>query len=220
MNDLVQSGKRFGVIIADPPWNYRSKIKGHGDIVNHYDTMTPKDLEALPVARLAADDAVLLMWTTWPVLDQALDLVKAWGFRYKAGMPWIKLQHEPFVDISGDHVEGAPAWGTGFWIRGCSEPILICTKGKAKAPCPGDRPMGLISKRFEHSRKPDNLHEYAELFPGPYLELFARRPRQGWTTWGDQAPNDDHDQTDAPALSAASTATGQATASGGGGYGA
>lgn len=75
-----------------------------------------------------------------------------------------------------------PNYGMGFWVRGCSEPLLIAQRGDTR--CPDDPPIGLISDLFEHSRKPDNVYDYAALFPGPYLELFARRSRDGWDAFG------------------------------------
>ncbi len=76
-----------------------------------------------------------------------------------------------------------PHWGTGFWVRACSEPLLIATKGAARPPA--NPHLGLLSHRFEHSRKPDSVYELAEGFGGPFVELFARGvPRPGWTAWG------------------------------------
>ena len=183
---IVAHGWRFGVVLADPPWSF-SNASGNGSAENHYQTMKQRDLEALPVDVLAADNCLLLLWTTWSQLPNAMELAVAWGFTFKSGLPWVKLADDPFVDLCGDHAIGSPAYGTGFWVRGCSEPLLICTKGTVDWRL-SDNSLGLISKRFEHSRKPDNVHDYAERFPGPWLELFARRQRPGWVAWGDQAP--------------------------------
>jgi N6-adenosine-specific RNA methylase IME4 len=80
-----------------------------------------------------------------------------------------------------------PTFGTGWWVRGCSEPILIAKRGQAKHPKVPH--VGLLSERFAHSRKPDSVHELAEQHPGPYLELFARRARKGWDAWGNELPD-------------------------------
>lgn len=112
-----------------------------------------------------------------------LEVARSWGFEYVTKTPWIKLTGTPQIDLWGEWTY-KPAWGTGFWVRGCSEDILICRRGSPSFPV--NPPLGLVSERFEHSRKPDNLYEYAELFPGPYLELFARRARDGWDTWGNE----------------------------------
>ena len=173
---------RYRTIIADPPWQYRNAgIEGAAE--NHYPTMATPEIAALPVGKLAAPDAVLLLWATWPMLSDAMRVVDAWGFTYISGFPWIKLRGIPRLSLFGD-VEMLPSYGQGWWIRGCSEPILICKRGNTVAP--NSLHLGLISDRFAHSRKPENLYEYAETLPGPYLELFARRPRTGWDQYGNE----------------------------------
>jgi len=148
-----------------------------------YRTMTTEELCALPVTSLAADDCVLLMWATWPTLPDAMRVVEAWGFNYITGFPWVKLDERPIVDLFGE-THMYPFYGIGFWIRGCSEPILIARRGHPRMP--DFDYLGLISKRMKHSRKPDNIHHYAESLQGPYLELFARRPRPGWDLFGNE----------------------------------
>jgi N6-adenosine-specific RNA methylase IME4 len=145
--------------------------------------MTEAQLAALPVSVLAAADAVLLLWATWPQLPVALRLVEAWGFAYVTGFPWIKLQGNPKQRLDGT-LTVKPVYGTGYWVRGCSEIVLICKRGNVAAP--RSSVLGLLSDQMEHSRKPENLYEYAESFPGPYLEMFARRPRPGWDTFGNE----------------------------------
>ena len=77
-----------------------------------------------------------------------------------------------------------PQYGVGFWVRGCSEPLFIARRGKVSPPTDGF--IGLLSENLRHSRKPENIYHYAEQLEGPYLELFARRPRQGWDSWGNE----------------------------------
>jgi N6-adenosine-specific RNA methylase IME4 len=174
--------RRYGVILADPPWQYSNNgISGAAE--NHYPTMSINDLCALPIRDMASNDALLLMWTTWPLLDVTMPIIQAWGFEYKTGMPWIKMQGIPTTDLFGQVVMKAYP-GQGWWVRGTSEPLLICTRGNIKPP--ENVPTGLISERMQHSKKPSNAHEYGQLFPGPYLELFARRPREGWDVWGNE----------------------------------
>jgi len=175
----------FGVILADPPWRFRNG--GNGAAANHYQTMAPADVCLLPVRRLAAPDAVLILWATWATLPDAMRVIPAWGFEYKSGFPWVKVQKgETETARRGDPFR--PVFGTGFWVRGCSEPILLAKRGEGKHPARSW--LGLISERAEHSRKPDDIYEYAESFPGPYLELFARRPRPGWSAWGNEIESD------------------------------
>ena len=177
---------KYGVILADPPWQYRvEKLNGCADTV--YPTMSLKELERLPVSELAKPDAVLLLWTTWPLLPNAMKLIDSWDFKYLTGMPWVKLEGTPQFDLFGE-LRIRPAWGVGFWFRGATEPIIIAKRGKVSPP--DVDVVGLLCERMQHSRKPDNLHEYAEHLPGPYLELFARRTRPGWDVWGNEVESD------------------------------
>lgn len=174
---------RYGVIIADPAWRY-SNTGTEGSAEGEYGTMSTADVCALPVASLAAPDSVLLLWGTWPLLPDALRVMQAWGFRYVTGFPWIKIEGEPSRTLWGE-LEIKPQYGIGFWVRGCSEFVFVGRRGNVSPPADGF--VGLLSQNFGHSRKPDSLHHYAESLPGPYLELFARRPRAGWDVWGNQA---------------------------------
>lgn len=189
----------FDVLVADPPWQYGQRTRGlRGTTEHHYATMTHAELRRLPVKSSTAADAVLFLWSVWPMLDQALELADAWGFALKTGFPWIKTT-ERFT----------PATGVGWWVRGCSEPMLVCTRGSPSPPDPGHRLLGLLgydatedsqqisldgilaAPRSEHSRKPRDLFEMAEAMThnvgARRLELFARAPREGWTTWGDES---------------------------------
>jgi len=161
----------FGVVLADPPWLYNVTI-GEGGV--EYDVLDDAGLCALPVASWAAPNAILLLWATWPKLDVAMRLVEAWGFQHVTGFPWVKI-----TNLRGIQ------YGTGYWVRGCSEPILIARRGNVSPP--RDRGfLGLLSPNISHSRKPEDIYAYAEALPGPYLELFARRPRHGWTSVGNE----------------------------------
>ena len=178
-------GPPYRLLLADPPWDYRNG--GNGRARAHYDLMTIEELCALPVVDVADKDAVMLMWATWPQVEGALRVMQAWGFDYVTGFPWVKTYDPPWADLFGQP-RIRPTFGTGSWVRGCSEPMLIGRRGGAKPP---DVPwMGLISERMEHSRKPDCIHEYAESFPGPWLELFARRRRAGWHVFGNEVESD------------------------------
>lgn len=137
----------------------------------------------MPIKQLAEDDSVLVMWTIWSYLKGALEVIDAWGFEYVAGFPWIKSTYEPTVDLFGE-LRFKPTWGLGVWVRGCSEPVLVAKRGNAKPP--ETSWLGLIGQRMQHSRKPDNLYQYCESMQPPYLELFARRERQGWSAFGNQ----------------------------------
>lgn len=177
----------FKAIYADPAWSFRvwSKDTGQGrSAESHYGTMSMDEIAALPVAELAADDCVLFMWACWPSLPEALAIIEAWGFTYKTcGFDWMKAhagQIEMFRDDADVQV------GMGYWTRANSEPCLLATRGKPKRRN-ADVRMGIIEPRREHSRKPDCVPSRIErLVEGPYLELFARTQRPGWTVWGNQ----------------------------------
>lgn len=185
----------FKAIYADPPWRWESwgkyrgqraglAPKGDRSADKHYDTAETDDIAAMPVADLAADDCVLFMWATWPMIDHALDLIRAWGFEYKTcAFCWTKAdgrQMQMFDEsIKADML-------LGYWTRANSEPCLLATRGKPKR-INADVRQGIIEPRREHSRKPDCVPARIErLVEGPYLELFARTQRQGWTVWGNQ----------------------------------
>lgn len=173
----------FALIVADPPWSYKNfSDAAHGAAVSAYDTMRYDEIAAIPVASWAAETCVLALWGTWPKLEEAVQLVWDWGFEFKTGFPWVKTLPQ----------KGEIRRGIGFWVQGASEFVLIGTKGEPErqktAPqigllCGSERQF--YAPRLEHSKKPEDLQSWLEArFAGPRLELFARRERPGWTTWG------------------------------------
>lgn len=170
---------KFGTIIADPPWPYdrtsrHEKLAGYAD--KQYDLMNMAALRALPVADVSDDPCVLLMWATWPFLPEALGLIEAWGFKFKTALPWVKATHIEPADATFK-----PTYGVGYWLRGCTEPLLLALKGKGSVRTPW---VGLLSENARHSRKPSSVYELAHSFPGRYLELFGRDNTPGWFTLG------------------------------------
>lgn len=183
----------FGAILADPPWRFevwsgetavKRRDSSGTNVSNavHYQTMTMREIARLPVEELAAENCVLFMWAVWPTIDEALKIIDAWGFEYKTcAFSWMKGDpYKLFAD------EQTPSMGMGYWTRANTEPCLLAVRGKPKRLDAGVR-QGIISPRREHSRKPDEIHGRVErLVAGPYLEMFARAPRDGWTVWGNQ----------------------------------
>ncbi len=167
----------FSIIIADPPWRFKThsdkgRSRSPDGPLGHYQTMSTKDITDMQVPALSARDAVLYMWTTSPFLEISISVAAAWGFAYKSSMVWVKERI-----------------GTGYWARNRHETILICKRGRFPAPAPGLRPDSVIEgQQRGHSHKPDALHEIIEAaWPDKTkIELFARRHRSGWTTWGNQ----------------------------------
>lgn len=180
--------KHFKAILADPPWGFKTwsgpekKVASRGTVAP-YQTMEIEDMAALPVSELAADDACLFMWVVWPTMPQALDLIDAWGFKYKTcAFAWLKADPYRLWALEED-----VRMGLGYWTRANSEVCLLATRGSVKRKDNSVR-QGIIEPIRQHSRKPDCVHERVQkLVDGPYLELFARQSRPGWTTWGNQA---------------------------------
>lgn len=185
----------YRAILADPPWRF--KVWSGTEVVQargskstykpasvHYRTMPAEEIAAFPVGELCKDDAVLFIWTCWPTLLDALEIVRAWGFSYKTcGFDWMKARTHQ-LDMFRDDADAA--MGMGYWTRANSEPCLLATRGKPKR-INADVRQGIIEPRREHSRKPDCVYERIErLVSGPYLELFARSRRAGWDAWGNQ----------------------------------
>lgn len=176
--------RHFGAILIDPPWTFAA-YSGKGkarSAERHYDTMKMQQIMALPVGDLAATNCCLFMWTSWPLLPEALDVIKVWGFKYKtAGFDWMKANATQ-GDLFKEDMNGQV--GMGYWTRSNSEPCLLAVRGSPKR-LHADVRMAIIEPRREHSRKPDCVHGRIErLVAGPYLELFARQQRPGWTCWG------------------------------------
>ena len=178
--------RHYGAILADPPWLYEVwSAKGTGrSAEQHYDTMSADSIAALPVHELAAPDCVLFCWVTWPCLKQALSLIESWGFAYKTcAFDWMKANNTQ-PDFFQEEVSAQI--GLGHWTRSNTEPCLLATRGKPRRLDAGVR-QGIIAPRREHSRKPDGIHERIErLVAGPYIDLFARQSREGWSTWGNE----------------------------------
>lgn len=176
---LAASGARFSVIYADPPWEFRT-YSGQGkdrSADRHYNTGGLDTIKTLPVASLAADNCALLMWAVMPELRGALEVIQAWGFEYKTvGFTWVKQNKSS---------EGL-FLGMGYWTRANAELCLLATKGSPERIAK-DVHQVVLSPIEEHSRKPDEVAKRIErLLRGPYLELYARREREGWTTWGNE----------------------------------
>ena len=161
---------KYRVIYADPPWSYsNSGFKQSAE--SHYPTMPTEEICALPVGELAGDGSVVFLWATSPLLPDAMRVLEAWGATYKAGMVWVK--------------PSAP--GLGWWVRTRHEHLLIASFGGNEQPA--TMPDSVIEfPRSAHSQKPGAVYDtIEEMYPGPYVELFARNERDGWSRWGDES---------------------------------
>lgn len=177
------AGRRFGTIMADPPWRFRNatgKVAPEHKRLSRYGTMGLEAIVALPVARIAADTAHLYLWVPNALLPDGLATMAAWGFAYKSNLVWHKVRKDG----------GSDGRGVGFYFRNVTELILFGVRGpNARTRPAGRRQVNMIATRKrEHSRKPDEQYALIEACsPGPYLELFGRGVRPGWTSWGHQA---------------------------------
>lgn len=168
--------RKFGVIYADPEWKFETWSENGKTMTapeNHYPTSPTEVIKARDVPRISADDSVLFLCATVPMLPQALEVMKAWGFDYVSGAVWIKQ-----------------SIGTGYWFRMRHELLLVGTRGNIPAPAMGTQWDSVIEQpRGKHSEKPEAYLELIEAyFPNlPKIELNRRGPpRPGWSAWGNE----------------------------------
>jgi N6-adenosine-specific RNA methylase IME4 len=164
------------VIYVDPPWRFEPYSRETGmdrAADNHYPTTALDELAKMKVP--AMPDCIMFMWATVPMLDQAIKLLGLWGFTYKSNCVWIKDKA-----------------GTGYWFRNRHELLLVGTRGQVPAPAPGEQYDSVIELDVGvHSAKPEGFAEMIEdMFPNAVaVEMFARAPRLGWKTWGNELAN-------------------------------
>jgi N6-adenosine-specific RNA methylase IME4 len=141
------------------------------------------------VRQLAAKDCAIFMWATWPFMPVWNEVIEAWGFRFSGlAFDWIKL------NPSGEGLH----WGTGYGTHANPEPCMLAKLGNPLRLDEGVHSV-IMTPVGHHSEKPDEAYSRMErLFGGPRLELFARRPRAGWITWGDELPFDPGAMPDTP----------------------
>ncbi len=167
----------FDLIMADPPWLYKLRSeKGEGKAAQaHYKCMPLEEIKALPVLDLAAEHCLLWLYASNPMLPQAIDVMKAWGFKFATAGSWEKTT-----------VHGKQAFGPGYILRTSNEPILIGTRGEPKTTNSVRSSFPGLARG--HSVKPEEGYKQAEkLMPNARrLELFSRTNRKGWTVWGDE----------------------------------
>lgn len=188
--------RHFGTILADPPWAFKSYAPpsknphSRRDVDRHYKTMNLEAIKALSIDNFAASDGChLFLWATGPNLPQALEVMKAWGFKYSAiAFTWVKLKrsHNPNQLRVLPSADGDFHVGLGFTTRKNCEFVLLGRRGAAKRLAKNVREL-IIAPVREHSRKPDQIYERIERYAcGPYLELFGRQERANWTVRGDE----------------------------------
>lgn len=178
--DIFNTDKKYSIIYADPPWSFSAwSDRAQRHISKHYQTMANQEIINLPISSLSKDDAVLLMWATFPNLPLALETIKAWGFTYKTcAFTWVKQTKK----------SKGLFWGMGYYTRSNAEICLLATKGKPLPRLSHKVHSVIISPIEEHSKKPSETRDrIVELFGDvPRIELFARQQVDGWDCWGNE----------------------------------
>lgn len=183
---MQQKPQLYGTVLADPPWPVRGGRNGKSGWSRsasphaHYPLMKVSEIAALPVSQVVLPDSHLYLWVVNGLLQEGLDVMRAWGFRYVNNICWGKTS----------------GYGLGQYWRGEHELCLFGIRGRTpyKKDQAGKRLQSrslILADRGEHSEKPEELHRRIERVSyGPYLELFARRKVNGWHSWGNTVPND------------------------------
>ena len=179
--------KKYSIIYADPPWSYNSTSKNgtsRGVAEKYYDTMTLEDIKKLPIKEISEDNSLLFMWITFPHLHEMVEILNAWGFKYKTtAFTWIKIYK---------HTKN-PVLVCGYWTRSNAEICVLATKGK-DFPRRISKSVSqiIISPQEKHSKKPDEVRNRIVKLLGdlPRIELFARQKTEGWDVWGNEVKSD------------------------------
>lgn len=173
---------QYGAILADPPWRFSNrtgKMAPEHKRLNRYETLSLDEIKEIPVSLVAGEKSHLYLWVPNALLQEGLEVMKAWGFKYKTNVIWHKIRKDG----------GPDGRGVGFYFRNTTEMVLFGVRGHMRTLQPGRSQVNFIATRKqEHSRKPDELYHIIEnCSPGPYLELFARNTKPKWKAFGNQA---------------------------------
>jgi N6-adenosine-specific RNA methylase IME4 len=175
--------KKYKIIYADPPWSYQNGGVPGGGVNAKYKTMSLAEIKALPIGEISEDTSVLLLWATFPKIQEALEVIKSWGFTYKTlGFSWLKTNKD-----------GSPFFGIGYYAKSNQEVCLLGIKGKAHSLVKSNSVSSFVSAtRARHSEKPQIFRDkIVQLFGDiPRIELFARQKTEGWDVWGDEVESD------------------------------
>lgn len=176
--------KKYQIIYADPPWEYKESGSGSRVVKSHYPTMPIDDIKNLPIGEISDEKSILWLWVTFPRLEQGLEVIKAWGFSYYGlGFDWIKTSSN-----------GNLSWGMGYYTRQNTEVCLIGVKKKPNrfSPLVRNELSAIMSNRLSHSEKPSIFKDKIVNIIGdvPRVELFARTKTEGWDAWGNEVESD------------------------------
>ena len=172
--------KKYNIIYADPAWHFKTySNKGEKrSAIQYYDCLNINDICNLPVNDITNNDCILFIWVIDSMLPEALQVIKKWNFKYKTvAFTWVKQNKKSDGYFTG----------MGYWTRCNPEQCLLATKGNPKRLSKAVRQL-IISKKQEHSRKPDEIRNRIVELCGdlPRIELFARNKTKGWSVWGNE----------------------------------
>lgn len=181
------AGLDCGAVLADPPWQFQNrtgKVAPEHKRLARYVTLTLDEIKAIPVSSAVATSSHLYLWVPNALLAEGMQVMEAWGFKYKTNIVWHKIRKDG----------GPDGRGVGFYFRNTTELLLFGIRGNLRTLNKGRTQVNIIkTRKREHSRKPDEQYEIVEsCSPGPFLEMFARigqQERKGWSTWGNEAEN-------------------------------
>ena len=177
---IVLDSDRFSTILADPPWRFSNRTgkmaPEHKRLVR-YPTMSLKEIMELPIPQMTMPKCHLYLWVPNALILEGLEVMRRWGFKYKTNLVWYKIRKDG----------GPDGRGVGFYFRNVTELVLFGVRGSMRTLAPGRTQVNILSTRKrEHSRKPDELYDIIERCSlRPYLELFARYHRIGWSQLGE-----------------------------------
>lgn len=171
--------RKYQIIYVDPPWDYNENW-GNGCVKHHYKSIAIDKLKELPIYKIVDNNCHLYLWVTCPFIQEGLDLVKAWGFKYKQIITWIKI-----------YKKGKIIMGLGYYFRVATEHCLFATRGKLPR-LRKDLKNVMISPQLKHSEKPKEFKNVIIQHSGdlPRIELFAREKTEGWDVWGNEVESD------------------------------
>jgi len=180
MKQIPFPNKKYQIIYADPPWSYKDKMSGHSFSLDHeYKTQSKQWISQLPVQEISENTCCLFLWVTCPLLDEGIEVLKAWGFKYKTvAFCWSKITKT-----------GKKVSNLGRWTMGNIELCLLGIKGKPNKWRIRKNIKQLVeAERTKHSKKPKEVRERIVALLGnrPRIELFARERTEGWDVWGDE----------------------------------
>jgi N6-adenosine-specific RNA methylase IME4 len=180
---LEQAPQAFGTIYADPPWRFTNrtgKMAPEHKRLRRYPTMSFEEIGELPISRIARPQSHLYLWVPNALIAEGLEVMRRWGFQYKTNIIWYKVRKDG----------GPDRRGVGFYFRNVTEVCLFGVRGtNIRTNQPGrTQPNIIVSQKSIHSKKPAEMYDIIESCSnGPYIELFSRTQREGWTMWGNQA---------------------------------